>query len=353
MTLPDPRRYGGPSPNALAQLAAREGDDASLRAAVAECIAARRDDEIARAYAAAVSRAQHLRLWEAVSAAVDAPLPDAQVVTRVFAIPWVMVCAARTAASIPCVLENVQALAEVLEARGALGANRNVGFANSLCAVEELGRLAPSTIRDWSTTAAGARECPPAPIALSPGVETVHLRFLLGAAVAPVHEPGVVETAANIGLWGMQATRAMSAQLAMPGVDVLPLPRPPANLVKAGYAGRRAVLEAALNLFLSNTVRRFRLKVGDPTIIVSTHESNEVRITLCALLDEGMTEGFRWPLHPLDDLDEIEGIIAGFARESRVSAVEILQYTLPDRTATGAMCFPTFELIGARNPPQH
>ena len=352
MSLPDPRHYGGVPSNALAELASRNNDGA-LRAAVAQCVAAHRDDEIVQAYAAVTSQVEYLRLWEAVCAAIEAPPSEAQIVTRVFAMPWVMVCAARAAATISCILQDVNALVRALEDRGALGANRNVGFANSLCSVEELERLAPSTIRDWSTAAAGARECPPAAIALAPGVETVHLRFLLGAAVAPVHEPGVVETAANIGLWGMQATRAMTAQLAAPGVDVLPLPRPPASIIKAAYYGRRAALEAALDLFLSNTVRRFRTKVGDPTIIISAHEGNEVRVTLCSLLDEGMTEGFRWPLHPLDDLVEIEESITGFAHACRLTAIETIEQTLPDRTSTGAMCFPSLESIHARTPQQH
>lgn len=353
MSLPDPRRYGGAPANTLARLAGSEHTAQTLAGAVAECIAARRDDEIRQAYAAVTSRAEYRRLWEAVCAALDAPLPDAQIVTRVFAVPWVVVCAARTAATIPCVLRDVDALVKVLESCGALGLNRNVGFANSLCSMRALEGLQPSTIREWTMDAGTARECPPAPIHVPVGNEAVHLRFLLGGAVSPVHEPGVVETAANIGRWGMQATRAMKEQLSAPGLECLPLPRPPANLVKAPYSGRRAALEAAFDLFLSNTVRRFRMKVGDPTMFVSAHEGSEVRVTLRSLLDEGMTEGYRWPLHPLDDLDEIEATLSGFARDCRLSSVEVLEQLLPDRASTGAMCFPGFDALSVRTPPRH
>ncbi|HSQ05223.1 MAG TPA: hypothetical protein VLN59_14360 [Burkholderiales bacterium] len=340
MSLPDPRRYGGAPPNRLAQLAANDGDAAALRVAVAESVAARRDDEIAQAYAAASSRTEYVRLWNAVCAAIDMPPADAQVVTRVFAMPWVMVCAGRLALTVPCVLQNMKALVDVLEKQGALGLSRNVGFSNALCSVESLEALTPGTNRAWATSDPGVRECPPAPIRVARGEETVHLRFLLGAAVTPVHEPGITETAANVALWGMQATRAMAKQLAMPGVEILPLPRPPAGIMSAAYTGRRAALETAFNLFLSNAVRSFRMKVGDPTLTVSSHEGNEVRVTLFSPLDEGAVEGYRWPLHPLDDLDEIEAAIAGFARDCRLPAIETVPWVLPDRTATGAIYYP-------------
>lgn len=337
--LTDPRRYGDGSARPLAQLAERD-DAASLRQAVSDALAAGRDDDIRGAYAAVGSAASYRRLWEAAAAAIDAPPAGAAVVTRVFAMPWLMVCGTRAAATLPCVFPDAGELARVMEEAGALGANRNLGFANALCAVETLEHIPPSALRAWNT-GGGARDCPPSPIVLAPGDESVHLRFLLGAAVSPPEAPGIAETAAHIGTWGIKATRVMTKLLAQPGVDVLPVPRPPASIMKAAYAGRSAGLEAAFNLFLSNTLRRFRLKVGDPSLILSTHAGGELRATLHSPFDEGLTEGYRWPLHPLDDL---AGIVAGmtdFAGECRILNIETVPVILPDVTATGAIWFPT------------
>lgn len=338
MLLPDPRRYGNGAESHLAVLAERGGPE--LAAAVSQALARGGDGDVAGAYAAVTSRRSYRNLWEAVAAAVDAVPADAAVVTRVFAMPWLLVCGTRAAATLSCVLSDVGALAKVLEETGALGANRNLGFANALTDLETLEGLAPSTLRAWSTET-GPRDLPPAPVVLTPGDESLHLRFLLGATVSPPHAAGITDTATNVAAWGMKATAAMTPQLAAPGVNVLPMPRPPMGVMRAAYAGRRAGLEAAFNLFLSNTLRRFRLKIGDPTIVLSAHEGAELRITVFSPLDEGMTEGYRWPLHPLDDVDEIVASIDAFARECRVTDIVAVPDVLPDTTSTGALLFPT------------
>ena len=337
MLLPDPRRYGHGTQTPLAALTTQGGPQ--LAAVVSQALAEGRDAEIAAAYLAVPDRVAYRNLWEAVAAAVDAIPGEAGVITRVFAMPWLLVCGTRAGATLPCVLSDVDALVKVLQESGALGANRNLGFANALTSLETVETMPPSALRSWSA-GAGVRDLPPAPIALTPGDESLHLRFLLGAAVSPAHVAGVADTATNVAAWGMKASVAMSQQLAMPGVDVLAMPRPPMSVMRAAYAGRRAGLEAAFNLFMSNTLRRFRLKVGDPTVVMSAHESGEVRVTLSTPLDEGMTEGYRWPLHPLDDLDEIAATIEAFARECRVLDVIALPNVLPDRMPSGALLFP-------------
>ncbi|HWI15888.1 MAG TPA: hypothetical protein VNT02_16600 [Burkholderiales bacterium] len=338
MSLPDPRRYGNSAQSELAQLA--EDGGAPLAAAVSRALERGDDAGILAAYAAAASRAAYRNLWEAVAVAVEAAPADAAVVARVFAMPWLLVCGARARTTLPGVLSDVSALTKVLEDSGALGANRNLGFANTLTDLETLERIAPSTLRAWSA-GAGLRDFPPSPVVLAPGDETVHLRFLLGAAVAPAHAAGIADTATNVAAWGMRATAAVSPQLAVPGVNVLPMPRPPMSVMRAAYAGRRAGLEAAFDLFVSNTLRRFRLKVGDPAVVLSAHDSGELRVTLSSSLDDGMTEGYRWPLHPLDDVGEIAAVMEEFLRDCRVPDVSAVAEVLPDTTAAGALLFPT------------
>jgi hypothetical protein len=99
-------------------------------------------------------------------------------------------------------------------------------------------------------------------------------------------------------------------------------------------------VEAAFNLFMSNTLRRFRLEVGDPRVTVSAHESGELRVTLWTPLDEALTEGFRWPLHAADDLREIEMAIRDMICECRLQEPYVLLHVLPDRGAAGAVLFP-------------
>ena len=339
MPLADPRRYGpGDRANPLLQLAECD-DERALTSALRELAAAGRDVEIGAALTAAPSREAYARLWHALCAAVEKP-GDEAVAPRVFAIPWIIVCGASSAASIQCVLPNVAEVARVLETHGVFGGSRNLGLSNALCSVEAIETLRPSEVLQLSH-APGTRDIPPEPIQVTRGAEEVHVRFLLGAALAPAHAPDIVETGANIGSWGTPALRAMTSQLAMPGVQILPMPRPPAGLYTAAFAGRRAGIEAAFNLFMSTAVRRFRMAVGDPTLTLSSHASGEIRITLATPFDDALVEGFRWPLHPADDLEDVERTLTSMISECRLAEPHIASGVLPDYSATGAVLFPT------------
>lgn len=341
MSFTDPRRYAsGDAQNPLVELAGENGETGRLTNALRELAASGRDDAIDGVLAAAPSQAVYTRVWRALCAAVEKSAPGAAGVgARVFAMPWIIVCGGN-ATSISCVLPSVHEVTKVLEANGIFGASRNLGLGNVLCSMATLEALRPSEVLQWSQTP-GTRDVAPEPILVTRGLEEVHVRFLLGAAIAPAHLPDIVETGANIGQWGTAALRAMGAQLATPGVHVLPLPRPPAGLYTAAYTGRIAGIEAAFNLFMSNGVRRFRLAVGDPSVTLSSHASGEIRVTLWTPFDDSLVEGFRWPLHPADDLDAIEHTITSLVAECGLPEPTLLEGVQPDHSSTGAVLFPT------------
>ena len=334
--LSDPRRYGAGDPeNPLLKL-----DHRALVDAFRELAANGEDAKIRAALAAAPSQRVYAALWRALGVAIEQPAPGEAVAAQLFAIPWVIVAAGSAPAKVECVLPDVGALAKVFEEHGVFGGSRNLGLSNVLCGVEALEALAPSallTAREGSQL----RDVPPAPITVLRGVEEVHLRFLLGAAIAPSHAPGVAETGSNVAAWGTPALKAMAAQLATPNAQLLPMPRPPSGLYTAALAGRRAVLEAAFNLFMSNSVRRIRMAFGDPNVTISAHEGGEIRIVLWTPLDEAMVEGFGWTLHPADDLPAVEGAIRGMIADCRLPEPAVHSGVLPDRTPTGAVLFRT------------
>jgi hypothetical protein len=148
-------------------------------------------------------------------------------------------------------------------------------------------------------------------------------------------------------------TRAIASQLSRPGVDVLPLPRPPVDFLKAGHVGRMAQLEAALNLFVSDAVRSFRSISGDPAAIITSHDDNEIRVSLSSPFDDTTVEGFRWPLHPLDDIESISGVIAELLVECRVSDVRVLNKVLPALNVRGQLFVTARDLDGECQPAAH
>jgi hypothetical protein len=336
-SLPDPRRYGA-GDHPLLRLA---GDDLSRELEM--ILREGREAEITAAMRAAPSRAARTGLWQAVCDAAHRGGNDSDpaVVARIFALPLVIITGSSRPASLPGVVPDIAAITSLFEQHAALGKTKNFGIGNALCSFETLDGVTPSEVHAWSAAAGGARrELEPAAIEIAAPGEQVHLRFLAGAAITAASEPSFVETAANIGAWGMPLTRALGAQLNQPGIEVLPLARPPLDLLRAAHAGRVAQLETAFNLFASNAVRRFRASTGDPVAVLAAHDDGELRVGLSSPFDETL-EGFRWPLHPIDDIEAIVTAMLALFAECRVNDIRCVGRVLPALGAQGQVRYPT------------
>jgi len=342
MRLPDPRTYGN-GDHLLARLAAAACDAAgrsALAAAIREALARGDSAALQAARAAVPDAASSAALAAAIAESVDAPAAEpGSVALRFFAIPLVLVVGARGPGQVAGVLPDAGEIARLLEEQGVLGPTRNFGLSNALVDADALERLDPVTVRGWATAGA-PRDWDPVPVAVAARGEEVHLRFLVGAGLTAAGAPAFIETGANIAAWGMSITRALAAQLRAPGLDVLPLPRPPARLLSAAAAGRQAQLAAAFDLFVSNALRRFRMAVGDPVAVVSAHETGEIRVTFSSPLDESLHDGFRWPLYPADDITAVTEGIAALLAECRIGDVRAVGRVLPDLSPAGAPWFP-------------
>lgn len=322
------------------------GDAAARRALhlwVTERLDAARDGEIRDALRGMPSAAGAARLWDAVCRAVeDGAADERAVVVRVFAFPIVFVAAARQPAVVSGTLQRAEVVRDLLEKQGALGVARNVGLSNALCGRTAFEAVEPSAVLRWSREWSGPpRELAPQEIRVERGREQVHVRFIVGAGISPHDAPSIVETASNIGTWGIPLAKLLMSELARPGIDLLALPRPPVGLLRAPLAGRRAEIEAAFHLFVSNTLREFRAASGEPTVILSAHEiahgGGEVRVSMSSVLDDTLLEGFRWPLHPFDDLQDIESSVSELLQACRVEDIRYVPAVLPERLASGRL----------------
>lgn len=351
ISLPDPRLYGGdPCGHPLlrltaASLAGDPGADAKLKQEIFACVRTGDDAELFEALRHAPSQPIYRRLWERICAAADRAPPDAALIARLFAIPVVFVAGARQRRILPGVVPDIAEITDLLRRHGAVGATRSFGLGNALCRLECLERLKPSEVYRWNNAweeGQPAREFPPQPIAIEPGREQTHVRFLVGAGIARSDAPSFLETAANVGAWGMAVTRALARQLVQPGVDLLAMPRAPVSLLQAAYAGRTCQIETAFHLFASSALRSFRMSVGDPVVVLSAHRcegGGEIRVSMSSALDDTLLEGFRWPLHPLDDLARVVATICGLFRDCRVADVRAVGHTLGEGGSPGCSPF--------------
>lgn len=330
-SLPEPR-VAAASVNPLLTAAARNADG-QLTTDLTAALAAN-DDAVIHAALHGGPPAVARRVREALDAVINNP--GTGIGLRLFAIPLIIIAGSRTSLMVRGAIPEIGKITGLLEHHGAVGATRNFGLGNALCGAAALEGLSSCAlwraVRDPAQRAV-AETLTPEPVAVGPGREQVHLRFLVGAGVTPRHLPSFLESASNIGTWGMPLTRELVRQLAQPGLEILPMPRPPQPLVKAAYFGRSAQLEAALNLFLSNNVRRFRMSVGDPEAVLSAHAlasgAGELRLSLSSPFDESMLEGFCWPLHPLDDLDEITRLFQRALEDCRLNNALVIPRVLP------------------------
>lgn len=354
--LPDPRDNATSAKHPL--FAATQADNAALRMALQQALEASDDVGLRTAlHAQPPVCAQHAA--RALSAVIDTQ--GEGIALRFFAIPLVIVAGSRGHHTVSGVLPDIAKIAALLEQHGAIGATRNFGLGNALVSAGALDALSPSAL--WRASVdTGQRflrdALQPEPIHVTGSREQVHLRFITGAGISPQHLPSFIESASNIATWGMTLTKELARQLAQPGLEILPIPRPPQPLLIAAHAGRRAQLEAALSLFLGNTLRKFRMAVGDPEAVLSAHKlecgAGELRLSLSTPLDDSLFEGFAWPLQPQDDAAEVSQLMQAALSECRVTSVTLLQHVLPDRLPGGSVFVSGRMLEGlAREPARH
>ena len=111
----------------------------------------------------------------------------------VFALPLVLVAgieAARGEATLPGTLADAARVVDLLREHGALAGNQSIGLANALVGVDAIdlprlpGLLAWQRLPEAFGAAPPVRVVAPRPLAVSAAGESVHLRFLVGSALA-------------------------------------------------------------------------------------------------------------------------------------------------------------------------
>ncbi|HZF22638.1 MAG TPA: hypothetical protein VE030_04125 [Burkholderiales bacterium] len=337
-TLPDPRAYTPISSNPLVLAAERSANPGSalqqedaggmLLSRFRKALEVGDDARIEQAFAEATSQSVRETLTRALGSALEAR-DEAALVMRVFAIPLLIVTGGRSLAVVPGVVPDVGELRKLFEKQGALGRSKNFGLGNALTTAEKLAAVKPSMLyrlaRGSGQEGFRPPDLAPQDIEVDSGEECVHLRFLVGAAVAPANAPGFTETAGNIGAWGLPFTQALAAQLGQQGLSLLPIPRPPMNLQRALETGRFALREMEFQLFLGNALRRFRARVGDPDATVASYSDGSVRISLGSPFDASLACEYRWPLYPEDDLGAVGTSIFGLLADCRVETVQVAE----------------------------
>jgi hypothetical protein len=351
--LPEPRCFAATTLDPLSRLAAQAAHAADatqrlglltqLHNALRETLASGRDDLVRHAIANVISPAAGLALVDALDQVINTPADPAagRLAARVFAIPVVFVAAGRAGAEISGVLPTTETVARLLDSPDARSSARTFRLSPALCAETSLETDSPSQryalLRSVESANVEARhEMIPSPIRLVSADESVHLRFLVGSVVDSAQTPSFLEAVADIGTWGMPLSRELLAQLGQAGLSLLPLPRPPAGLMKALHEGRRAREEVAFQAFASRVLRRMRSETGEPEAEVAALDSGAIGVRVVPGFDHKRAETHRWRLDALDDLADVTASMLGLLADCRVSSVRTLERIQSDAAFLGS-----------------
>lgn len=301
---------------------------------------------LARLFDGVPSAAVYRHLWRLLAERERAVATDADLHVTLFAMPLVVVTAAEGTGAAPVtlsgVVDDIAGKVAILREHHALSGNENFALGNALVAADALDvRHLPTllSMRAWPSSSTPPRDLAPAPITVSSTTEAVHLRFLVGTALAaPAADPLRDQ---SIGKWGIPFAAAMARDIGAAGVSVLALPRASQGLVAALWAGRVAQREVGAQLFASNAIRRLRASVGEPQAVLSMHgpidsTGGEVRLSLSSPFDPREAEGFRCPLLPQDRVDDVVKMLVDLLRDCRVDSIREMPGLHADRDpATG------------------
>ncbi|HEV8094235.1 MAG TPA: hypothetical protein VGP71_00830, partial [Burkholderiales bacterium] len=169
------------------------------------------------------------------------------VAATLFAVPVVVIAGTQSTVDIPVpvpsiagVLSDTSRLAAILLEHRALAGNESFGLADALVAADAVDIPRWSELLAWQRLVGRResveRDLPPAPIAVQPGQQSVHLRFLIGTTLA-ASEVDVLAATDGAG-WAMPLAKELARQLALPDVSVLALPRAPQSPPAALQQGR-------------------------------------------------------------------------------------------------------------------
>jgi hypothetical protein len=299
---------------------------------------------LAEAIVAAPSPNAARALWRAVVAAWSPSWrEESGFAMTLFALPVVVVSGVepgdpdRTQPPLPGVLPHAERLAAILREHRALNGNETIALAPALLASDAIDVSRLGALMALQTVGLGVQkyDFPPASIEVWREHQDVHLRFLMGTAIAAPHID--LLAADDVAKWGLPLARELASQLSAPGVSVLALPRAPLSPPAALQQGRAVQRDVGAQLFASNAIRRLRASVGEPVGVISAHRcasapgGGELRLSLSNPLDPRQAEGFRCPLFCTDRAGDVATMLLDLLRDCRVADVRIFPGVHPDR----------------------
>lgn len=341
LVLPDPCQYPAAAPSNMlihhvqSILSAASEDDRQmwregLRAALQGMLERTELLSLSVALAMVTSSAEYRELWNALRDAVERP--DVGRHAIVFAVPLVLVVGSKSQVTLPATIADEAALNALFRQHGLFAEGAEVLFSGKLIHPDHVVDISSAQLFQHARQpdAAGDLLADLPAAAITAKGEGVFLRYLLGVAIQEEGAAAPVKLGGSVGAWGMPVMKFIGEQLAVDGVTLFPIPRPPMPLMQAMVAANHARLEVAMQVFASTQIRELRSQGLEPVAILSAHDNNELHLTISAHGNAKDWGGFVWPLAAHDDVAQIETAVRQLMTECQLNDVRVVPTIQPE-----------------------
>ena len=275
-------------------------------------------------------------LWQAISDAVETPSSVSSEYAQLFAIPVIIVAGSAKGTHLSCEIKNTEAILALLKQHKVLESGTQTFLLPHLVSSDVLSSISLSQQWEWKQAfvptlqqgQAPALSLEHSPIFIKE--ESAWLRFIVGVSLANPSTSSI-QLGGNVGSWGMALAQQLGEQLKQEDATVLAIPRAPQALLAAQNTGRQILQETRLQLLASSAIRAIRSKGRTPVAVMAAHENNEIRITFSSQEDKERWQGFVWPIHAGDHVEQIGQFALALFHDCQVSDVRIIDTIQPDR----------------------
>lgn len=270
---------------------------------------------------------------------------------QIFAIPIITVAGSSKPAQLSNKLSNIDKILSCFKNHHLISEKADIFLDSHLYTAETLASISLPQLYLWQKSLQYASGGLPISLQSEPYTlekQGVFLRYLIGVAMRTPAIAHPIKLNQEIGSWGLAFAELLQDELKQEGTTLFAIPRPPQPLLDALDNGQSTYLDIALQVFVSDTLKKLRLQHKTPTASVSCHENNEIKIVISSNETPEKWESFGWSLHPLDQPAMIGQNIHQLLVECQVHDILLV----PDIQANNTVCLPSSAKLDHRTNVQ-
>jgi hypothetical protein len=341
MHLPDPRLYPTNlvKNSVIAQLNSvlaesdaqrRQQKQTSLEFLLSQYLEQDQQEALVVALSLAPSQLAYQHLWHTIKALV---LP-AEVAhqAQIFAIPLIMVAGAPHPITLPDKLTAIEPILQPLKQAHILHEEADVFLSTHLYTGDTLASISLPQLYRWQQALQYASGGLPLPLPTAPiniKQQAVCLRYLLGIAIRTPKLPTPIKFDQAVSSWGLAIAEFIQQDLQQEGLTLYAIPRAPQALLEALETGQRIYLDVAMQVFVSDTLKKYRHQRKTPTASIACHDNQEIKLVISSLETPTLWEGFVWPLQALEHPADIGQQMQNLLLECQLDNITILTKIQP------------------------